>query len=187
MPRKVHGFSVTVIKAKDLLKSSDPTGTLCLTSEVPNPYVVLHMLPDPETVTTQHTHTQLKTNDPLFSEMFFFTCPASSEAHLREIHVGVWNHDQNGDGPPGFMGHVTIPLGPVISKKSTNRTYHLSSLDDDTELLTTLKKSRKVNEDERRNKPRDFVKTLQKTREGMYTTSVKISYLLLVEVWEPSD
>jgi Phorbol esters/diacylglycerol binding domain (C1 domain) len=35
-----------------------------------------------------------------------------------------------------FLGHVTIPLAPVIHYKTTNRIYTLTSLDDDSEFNT---------------------------------------------------
>ena len=39
---------------------------------MPNPFAVLHILPDPDAITTQHTHTQRSTNDPNFNEMVGF-------------------------------------------------------------------------------------------------------------------
>lgn len=61
LPRKSQGFSVNVVKAKELAKTGEP----------PTSFVVLHMLPDKEAMSTQHTHTQPRTNTPSFHETFF--------------------------------------------------------------------------------------------------------------------
>ncbi|KAJ3321149.1 hypothetical protein HDV06_004602 [Boothiomyces sp. JEL0866] len=122
-------------------------------SELPNPYVVVHMFPDPEAITTQHTHFQPRTRDPSYSETFFF----------KEIHCSVWSQEgMNEVVPPNFIGHVTIPLAPVITKKQTNRWYALNPLDLESELPTKSSKSRKksITEGEKRSRPREFVKSL---------------------------
>jgi hypothetical protein len=121
----VHGFSITVVRCKDLAKNTNAKDDI-------NPFVVLHMLPDSEAITTQHTHTQPKSSNPNFSEMFFFTTNANQESYKRELHVSVWNQDQSvQNATPSFLGHCTIPLGPIMTKKTVNRWYSLCSLESD--------------------------------------------------------
>lgn len=122
------------------------------------------MLPDLEAVTTQHTHTQSQGRDPLFNEVFYFTCTSESLSTNRAFHCALWNQDQTAEaGPPSFLGHCTIPLGPVICKKMTNRWYSLA-LDEDSDLIQLPSKrlSRKATEEEKRNKTREFAKNIQK-------------------------
>ncbi|KAJ3268157.1 hypothetical protein HDV01_003370 [Terramyces sp. JEL0728] len=157
--RKVHGFAVLIKKGKDLMKKGLSGGP----SDLPNPYVVLHMFPDPEAITTQHTHFQPRTRDPSYSETFFFTCNANQDVYSKEIHCSVWSQEGlNEVVPPNFIGHVTIPLAPVVAKKQTNRWYSLNPLDLETELPNKASKNRKksITEGEKRSRPREFVKNL---------------------------
>jgi hypothetical protein len=67
--RKVHGFAVTIFRANDLQGSNkipkidDPNNI--------NSFVAIHMLPDPNAITTQHTNVQLRNANPTFGETFF--------------------------------------------------------------------------------------------------------------------
>ncbi|KAJ3359166.1 hypothetical protein HDU91_004993, partial [Kappamyces sp. JEL0680] len=161
MPRKVHGFSVNIIRGRNMTDCTNE-------QDLPNCYAVLHLLPDPEAVTSQHTHIQLKTNEPTFSETFFFTCQANPEAYKKRIHIALWNQDQTIEsGTPTFLGHCCIPLGPVITKKTVHRWYSLRTLEDDADLIQTKKTHKKSStEDDRRNKTRDFVKALHLSKSG---------------------
>ena len=60
--RKVHGISVTILQARDLTK---------IATENMAPYIVLHLLPDSEAMTTQNTNVQLKSTNPLYNETFY--------------------------------------------------------------------------------------------------------------------
>jgi hypothetical protein len=162
--RKVHGFSITIVKCKDLAQNTNAKDDI-------NPFVVLHMLPDPEAVTTQHTHTQTKSSNPTFAEMFFFTTNTNAESYQRELHVSVWSQDQSVQNTaPVFLGYCTVPLGPTMNKKRINRWYSLCLLETDGGTLYVIieshmqqKKSHKkfTSEEERHNKPREFVKSYQ--------------------------
>jgi hypothetical protein len=117
------------------------------------------MLPDKDAISTQHTHVQQKTSNPTYQEMFFFTCNANPDAMKKEIHVAVWNQVAGGNQTPAFLGHCSIPLTPVMTKKTTCRWYSLTTLDSDSELSVSKKGHKKsFSEEERRNKPREFVK-----------------------------
>jgi hypothetical protein len=60
---------VTILRAKNLSRQTDTGKSKASSVEAPNPFAVLHLLPDPEAITTQHTYTQRCTNDPNFNEM----------------------------------------------------------------------------------------------------------------------
>jgi hypothetical protein len=142
---------------------------ISLLVDIPNPFAVIHLLPDPEAITSQQTHAIESTDSPKFKEVFFFTCSESSDPNTREINCALWSQEENG---PEFLGHVTIPLAPVVAKGVVNRWYNLTCLENDSEFLSCRtrrkaedeKKSKAAKElqkeDERRNKARDFVKSL---------------------------
>lgn len=144
--RDVHGFSVSIVRAKDL---SNDDGI--------NPFAVLHFFPDTEGISTEITSSKKKTSDPQFSEVFFFTCSDTTKPAERHIHVAIW--DQTGEhSAPSFLGHVIIPLSSTIQKQSTNRWYTLDTLPDDSLLARTRGK---MKEDEIKNIPRDFAMKIQ--------------------------
>ncbi|KAJ2996628.1 hypothetical protein HDV02_006326 [Globomyces sp. JEL0801] len=143
MKRKVHGFSVSVLRAR--LTPKRVFGGDKLATELPNPYAVCHLFPDPDALSTQHTHCQPRTITPTFAENFYL-----SQETVNDLI------------PPSFLGHVTIPLGPVVTKSVTYRWYSLSLLDADESTVLTKPKGRKksITDEEKRSKPRDFVKNL---------------------------
>lgn len=130
-PRKIHGFSVTVQRAKDLDKNGE---------DIPNPYAVIHLLPDPEARTTQHTHVIESTVSPKFKEVFFFSCSENSDPNTHEINCALWSQTEDG---PEFLGHVTIPLAPVAAKGVVNRWYNLTCLENDAEFMINRQRSKK--------------------------------------------
>ncbi|KAJ1336782.1 hypothetical protein BSLG_006885 [Batrachochytrium salamandrivorans] len=136
--RQVHGFSVRIIAARNLYRRD--------AQYFPNPYAVFHMLPDPDAISTQQTRIQTRTNSPTFSETFFLSL-ADGEA-------------------TGFLGHISIPLRKVIQKHQINEWYWLNPISNDsgpsyTERRVRMRK-KSLSEEEKRNRPRDLVKSLHK-------------------------
>jgi C2 domain len=147
MQRKIHGFSVTVFKAADLY---------CQNS-FPNPFVVLHMVPDLDALTAETTTVKNSTNNPMYSEAFFFSCDENQDPSKKILFASVW--DKSSQGDVNFLGLCEIPLAQVITKGVSNRWYHLSALSDDSIYTRTLKS--KYNNDDSA-PARELIKELQK-------------------------
>ncbi|KAH6571245.1 hypothetical protein BASA60_007253 [Batrachochytrium salamandrivorans] len=156
--RQVHGFSVRIIAARNLYRRD--------AQYFPNPYAVFHMLPDPDAISTQQTRIQTRTNSPTFSETFFFTYNAFDTVE-RDLHCSIWDQGSLADGEAtGFLGHISIPLRKVIQKHQINEWYWLNPISNDsgpsyTERRVRMRK-KSLSEEEKRNRPRDLVKSLHK-------------------------
>ncbi|KAJ1337106.1 hypothetical protein BSLG_006866 [Batrachochytrium salamandrivorans] len=139
--RQVHGFSVRIIAARNLYRRD--------AQYFPNPYAVFHMLPDPDAISTQQTRIQTRTNSPTFSETFFLDQGSLADGEAT-----------------GFLGHISIPLRKVIQKHQINEWYWLNPISNDsgpsyTERRVRMRK-KSLSEEEKRNRPRDLVKSLHK-------------------------
>jgi hypothetical protein len=130
--------------------------------DIPNPFAVLHLLPDPEAITTQHTRTADSTNSPKSKETFFFTCSESSDPSTREINCAIWSQT---DGISYFLGHVSIPLAHVVEKGIVDRWFMLHRLENDANFLMSRSRNKKqATEDERKNKgAKEMVKEEEKS------------------------
>ena len=145
------------------------------------PYVVLHLLPDPEASTTQNSNIQQKSTNPTFKETFYFTF---GENEKQELHVGVWNNDGEG-GPPRFMGQCIIPIMPVIKQlKRTNRWYTLTTPDIDYEAFYSKRFLKKVtSQEENRAITREYAQAAAASRQ---TRPAEESYHQWAERFIPS-
>lgn len=81
-----------------------------------DPYVVLHVLPDPGAVSTQATKVKKKTLNPKFDEKFIFKNAANVPNAL--LHVSVWDWDRFTDDD--FMGYTTFDLSKLEEGQRKN-------------------------------------------------------------------
>ena len=148
LQRKIHGFSVTVLKAADLYTA----GSVSI-----NPFVVLHMVPDLDALTAETTSVKPATSNPVYSEAFFFSCDENHDPKLKVLFCSVW--DKTAQGDINFLGLCEIPLAQVMIKGATNRWYCLSALSDDS-IYTKPAKSKYLHDSGA--PARELVKELQK-------------------------
>lgn len=138
-PRTSHGFQVIVLSCKGLSNRSAMSNL--------NPFVVLHLFPDPNAYSTQKTQPRYS-NDPIYNEKFYFTCsnPAidaeESNPYLKSLNVAVWSQEDGETESKScvFLGNVTIPLSNVILYQTTTRSYQLTSICDDSDLNDSRRK-----------------------------------------------
>ncbi|KAI8925275.1 hypothetical protein BC831DRAFT_461732 [Entophlyctis helioformis] len=154
--RQVHGFSVRIVSARGLYAKD--------AQHYPNPYAVFHILPDPDAISTQQTRVQARTVNPSFSETFFFTYNASDITD-KELHCSLWDQSTSESDFTGFLGQVAIPLKTVILRQRTERWYSLNPMPSDSTGPGTLERrvrarKRSLTEEEKRNRPRELVKSL---------------------------
>lgn len=145
-----HVFTVKVVKAKDLA---------CNGPDEPNCYVAMHLLPDPIAMSCQKSNTQSTSNSPVFSETFTFSCGSGEKEDGLILHCSVWDDNFSSDASKSFLGHVCIPLAPVMKKKSVNKWYPLASLNNDADLSAAKSTNNKIVLLER-NHPKDLVKKI---------------------------
>ena len=143
-------FTVKVVKAKDLA---------CNGPDEPNCYVAMHLLPDPIAMSCQKSTIQSTSNSPVFSETFTFSCGSGEKEDGLILHCSVWDDNFSSDASKSFLGHVCIPLAPVMQKKSVNRWFPLASLHNDAHLSAAKSTNNKIMLMER-NHPKDLVKKI---------------------------
>ena len=91
-------YKITVISGHNLIP--------CDLNGKADPYVVLHMLPDPKALSTKYTRIVLATLNPQFNESFVFTAKEHDPETM--LHLSVWDWDKITEDD--FMGHASIPL-----------------------------------------------------------------------------
>ncbi|KAJ3298345.1 hypothetical protein HK104_010810, partial [Borealophlyctis nickersoniae] len=175
-PAKEEGaasaFAVRVVAARGLA-----------TDDSSETFVVLHLLPDPQAQTTQQTRLQPASADPVFGETFIFTVPMLEPD--QEMHFSIWNNSKTSMEQGMFLGHCSVPLTEVVMNGRLDRWFSLlpqpaladlsldrkgMSCDIDLVILggkayaggfTAKGRKKSVVEEERRNRPRAFVRALQ--------------------------
>ncbi|KAJ3032293.1 hypothetical protein HDV00_007716, partial [Rhizophlyctis rosea] len=155
-PAKEEGaasaFAVRVVAGRDLASDGN---------FAPNPYVVLHLLPDQHAISTQQTRIRESTTNPEFSETFVFTIPVLEPD--QEIHFSLWNKLFNGSEDT-FLGHFSVPVIEVVMSGRVDRWFPLlpAPLSANTK---TKKQTKKSGNEDKRDKPRAFVQALQRMPE----------------------
>ena len=106
-----------------------------LTATVPcEPFVVLHLLPDPDAATGQQTKVAKVPYDPVFDEKFslyarqsppgsYIARSFSTSAESRELHVGIWDHNRSAEDE--FLGHAIVDLAGLRPHRKEDRWYTL--------------------------------------------------------------
>ncbi|KAJ3342540.1 Regulating synaptic membrane exocytosis protein 2 [Gonapodya sp. JEL0774] len=110
-----HVFAVTLEAARDLLPRGD--------SEYANPYAVIHLLPDPDTASMQHTAVCRKTTDPKFRQDFIFTLKQIHPYH--RLHIALWDYNSKSGFHDEFLGHVFINLQNLVDCSDFDEWYTL--------------------------------------------------------------
>lgn len=159
-----HIFTVKVVKAKDLS---------CNGPDEPNCYAALYLLPDPLAMSCQKTSVQPTSNCPQFSETFTFSCGSGEKEDGLILHFSIWDDNMSSDASKSFLGHVCIPLAPIMKKKSVNRWYPLGSLNNDADLSTAKLTNNKIVLSER-NHSKELVKKLNASH-GKEAVHAKVS------------
>ncbi|RKO84525.1 C2 domain-containing protein [Blyttiomyces helicus] len=110
--RATYAFSVRVIGGRNL-SIRNPLGT------PPDPFAVIHLLPDPEAHTTQQTRVQRNTVNPAYSDVFIFTVDTLEPD--QELHFSVWDNASLGNEQTVFLGHLSVPLLDVVMRGYVDR------------------------------------------------------------------
>lgn len=145
-----HVFSVNIVAARNLSARNEKTA---------DPYVVGHLFPDTNVVTTQRTSTKKSDLNPKFQETLVFTTNDIKKEGLA-LHLSVWHHGNEEDL---FMGQCLINLTNFVSKSVTDRWVKLSpKLGAVAELKKMIEKFTKSNPDDKSmTKPRMLAAALQ--------------------------
>ncbi|KAI9141615.1 hypothetical protein BKA69DRAFT_384241 [Paraphysoderma sedebokerense] len=111
----LHNYSVTVVSALNLGKN------YC--GELPNPYVALHLLPDPQANSMQATPPQNGTENPAFNKTILMTL--HQKETFNELHVSVWSAGDGVGEVDEFLGQVLIPVSGLFPGDMIENVYPL--------------------------------------------------------------
>ncbi|KAJ3034330.1 Ras GTPase-activating protein 4 [Rhizophlyctis rosea] len=90
-------YVVTIFAARDLSYLSPGV----------DPFLVLHLIPDPTALTTQRTQCIKETTSPIFNETFTF--PITDIHPSQQLHVSMWDAAHQN----AFLGHFTVDVTSV--------------------------------------------------------------------------
>ncbi|KAJ3035318.1 Ras GTPase-activating protein 2, partial [Rhizophlyctis rosea] len=156
-PAKEEGaasaFAVRVVAGRDLATDGNTP---------PNPYAVLHLLPDQHALSMQQTRVREGTANPQFSETFVFTVPVLEPD--QEIHFSLWNRSSNGT-EDGFLGHFSVSVVEVVMGGRVDRWFPLLPAPLAANGKIGKSKDKKKGEEDKRHRPRAFVQALQRMPE----------------------
>ncbi|KAJ3052188.1 hypothetical protein HK097_006740 [Rhizophlyctis rosea] len=85
---------VTVFQARNLMYQSPGV----------DPFLVIHLIPDPQASTTQRTQCIKETTSPTFNETFVF--PINDIHPNQQLHVSMWDAAHGNS----FLGHFSLPI-----------------------------------------------------------------------------
>nr|KAJ3422183.1 hypothetical protein HK105_000822 [Polyrhizophydium stewartii] len=97
----------------------------------------------------------------------------------RELHCSLWDQSSVNDSDvSGFLGQIVIPLSTVMQKQRTDKWYWLNPMSSESALANASERKararkRSLTEEEKRNRPRDLVKSLHKS-EAMSAIRLRI-------------
>ena len=98
-------------------------------------------MPDPTANTKKQTGSQHKTNNPTFAdETIVYTAQPDEDPFKLDLHVSLWNKVSSDEVHP-FLGHVTIPLGPLTDLKAIKKYFTLTTMKNDDFLSSRSKKA----------------------------------------------
>jgi len=110
-------LQVVVIAAR-LNKSPGSNG-------LPNPYVKLYLVPDPEKKSKQKSKAQKNTLDPVFNETFEFKLDNRDIVEKR-LQVSLWDHENVTKNT--FYGEALVRLSTLPPNELVNKWFNLESL-----------------------------------------------------------
>ncbi|KAI8906859.1 Rho GTPase activation protein [Gorgonomyces haynaldii] len=148
-----HVIAVRVLRGRQLFR--DP-------ASAPNTFVVLHLLPDPEALSTQTTRTVQANPNPEYGETFLFAFKPSEQRFL-ELFVSVWDAALTQYDVPLQIGHVKIPLKRIGQRETFAKWYDIDPpiAEPQTEKKVKSRRRTMASNDEDKGKPkhRELAKT----------------------------